>query len=401
MEPRSPRSLRTTVLVGGPGVDGGVDSKGQTASTWRQAEALGRVEPQGAGAGFLAVPDRLLARARDLGVDEVLLRVSWARLEPAESVYDEVEFERVAALCASVRTRGLDVGLVLCDGTLPEWLGPEGWLLPATPKRLKQLGLALCKVVGDLAVVVAVEEPASFVAAGWLLGVAPPFRSAAVLDSLAALDAMLAGAVSLAGALSPTPVTTLASPGILGALEATMLGQPVPPVDPWVVPMLTRAATSTPGRVGREPREALRWPITPVGDELPLPRGIAGLILRRLTMPADRSSLLEISSGVSLRSVAAMIDERGRVSRLRGHLRATRLEELFEAVDAASSQSRLERVVIGELVDRWRWGTYRSREGILGVDRLRGPTGADVLSTDAAGIHAVAALAAVLAARQG
>ena len=84
---------------------------------------------------------------------------------------------------------------------------------------------------------------------------------------------------------------------------------------------------------------------------------------------------------------------------MRGHLRKERLTALLAAVDGLAPERRLERVVIGELTDRWRWGTYRSREGIVGVDRLRGPTGAEVLDTDAAGVDAVSTMAAVLAAR--
>ena len=399
MEPASSTAVRTSILVGGHGVDGNLDGPGQPASTWREAEALGRVEPSGDGASFIADPDRLLDRVTALGVDEVLLRVCWARVEPVEGIYANTEIARVRALSDTIRSRGLSVGIVLSDGTLPEWLGPEGWLLPATPQRFVALGRALVDAVGEPSVVVALEEPATFAAAGWLVGAAPPFRRAAFLDSLAALDGMLASAAALAGSLGTIRSTFLSSPGVLGALEATLLGQPVPPVEPWAATLLARASAATPQRVDREARAAVRWPIAPIGDEVPLPPGLPGALLGRLVAPGDVPSLLEISSGASLRTVAALIDERGRVSRLRGHLRKERLTALLAAVDGLAPERRLERVVIGELTDRWRWGTYRSREGIVGVDRLRGPTGAEALDTDAAGVDAVSTMAAVLAAR--
>ena len=80
--------LRTSILLGGRGVAGGVDGRGEPGSTWREAMMTGRVLPSGSGAGHRRDPAPILSAVLDLGVDEVLVRVEWARLTPTEGLME-------------------------------------------------------------------------------------------------------------------------------------------------------------------------------------------------------------------------------------------------------------------------------------------------------------------------
>ncbi len=90
---------------------------------------------------------------------------------------------------------------------------------------------------------------------------------------------------------------------------------------------------------------------------------------------------------LALRSVVARIDADATRTIRRGTKRLEDLDALIGgAVQAREAGSRIGVVVLGELVDRWRFGSYAEREGLLGVDRFRGETGYRVQATDAAGV---------------
>ena len=223
--------LRTSILLGGRGVAGGVDGRGEPGSTWREAMMTGRVLPSGSGAGFRRDPGPILDRVIGLGVDEVLVRAEWARLAPVEGVTDESELSWLARLLSELRAAGCRTGLVLTDGAVPAWMGPEAWLMPATPERLSRLATELvASLDGLLDVVVPVEEPGAWCLAGWVAGAAPPLRVGAASDAMAALDGMLTGQLLVEGALASVApdleVAWLASPGLGQEAERAMLEMP-------------------------------------------------------------------------------------------------------------------------------------------------------------------------------
>jgi len=88
---------------------------------------------------------------------------------------------------------------------------------------------------------------------------------------------------------------------------------------------------------------------------------------------------------LALRSVVAHIDSLGRRSEVRGRQRQSDLADLLR-VAQEHQLGHIRGVVVGELVDRWRWGGRSQREGLLGVDHLRGDGGVRLLATDAAGV---------------
>jgi len=407
-----PPSLRTSVLLGGRGVAGGVDGSSEPASTWREAMRIGRVLPSGSGAGFRADPGPILAAASALPVDEVLLRVEWARLAPSEGVLDEAEVAWMAEVLGTLHAAGRRTGIVLTDGAVPSWLGPEAWLMPATPDRLATLALALVEALPGLVdAVVPVEEPGTWCLAGWVAGAAPPLRVLATRDALAALDAMMASHLLVTDALAATTpsieVAWLASAGVAQVAERVMLGLSGGPSG------LSRAiavmAERGPGRAAElvETSDAApAMPVLPFGADVARPSGpVAATAWAAAQTGAPLATTVAEALGTSpggriglrLQHSCATIDGRGRTSRLRGH---HRLAQLHGALgDLRDQDEKVGRLILGEVTDRWRWGSFTTREGIFGVDRTRGAKGYELLTTDSSGVDVAGGLIELLAPR--
>ena len=369
----------------------------------------GRVRPSGSGAGFRSLSGELLDAVAGLPVDEVLLRVEWARLVPREGALDEEELDWIGTQLVALRAEGKRTGLVLTDGAVPSWMGPEAWLMPAMPGRLVDLALGLVGALGGMAdVILPVEEPGAWCAAGWVVGSAPPLRRGALRDAMVAVDAMVAAHLRTAAALASTApdveVTWLASTGVAQVAERAVLGLPVGTSATGRA--IAALASRGPGLAAGLRAEGLVQgvsPILPFGDRPPSPTGpleagcwAAG---RALSPPATTVSEAQEAfgpgpAGLRLLHTCATIDERGRVSGLRGHHRVAQIEG---ALAEMSSRAPAGRLVVGEACDRWRWGSYRAREGLFGVDRTRGARGYELLPTDSAGIDVASALAGILA----
>ena len=386
-------------LVGGPGVDGDLNGFREPTSTWHPAEASLRVEPTGIGAGLWRDPAPLAASASRLGLDAVLLRVDWARLEPSRGHFDRAAFAHCAEVIAAFRSAGLGVRIVLGGGELPAWAGPEAWLFPAIPEQFATFAGEVVTHVGDLVEgVVTLEAPGEWALAGWLSALAPPFRRGAFRDSLAALDGMLSAHLLASDVIAERAPelerSLLGSPGHLGTLEAALLLPGSTELPGFLEEFFTGQA---PGRAARLSLTAAgstaSWVVlgqgpSPLDGVLgPLGTVLSGRNL--LTAEEVVAACQEAPSGpvhLCLRSVAASIDASGTRTMVRGAQRIGEIQALLDGVEQVRSLGRgVGAVVVGELVDRWRWGTYAAREGLIGVDRFRGDGGYRFQATDAAG----------------
>ncbi len=222
---------RLAALLGGPGIDGSLNGLDDPKSAWQLAESRGLAQPASTSIELLASPDALFAQLEGSALRALVLRVDWARLEPAEGELDHGALASWVAIAQRAKAQGLEVEVVLNDGILPAWLGTEGWLLPATPERFADLARSVTAAMGEhLEGVVTLEAPARFAFAGWVLGLVPPFRRWAPRDAAAALDGMLSGhllALEVLSAEAPSlERSLLPSSGHLGELEAALLGAP-------------------------------------------------------------------------------------------------------------------------------------------------------------------------------
>jgi hypothetical protein len=400
---------RLALMLGGPGVDGAAGVAEEAPSTWRQAEHFGQVEPAGEGLRFFDDPAPLVERAGASGVDEVFLRLSWARLLRPGARLDLAGLDRYVEIVRHLRAKGLRVSVVLFDGLVPECLGAEAWLVPSTPGHFVDYAGQVIEALGhDIESIMSFEEPATSALAGWVLGDAPPFRRFAIADAMAALDAMMAshlGMVRLVHDQLPALSTSFAASTRRSSmdLEALVLGEKVSTgsktvLERWIPGRARRAAQGLetalderyvvagqgPGPRTAVARSLARLALAPV--ELGGPGGLGALLAAGGAEEPGRVSLL-------LRHVAVQIDQQGHRTALRGALRVRELRAALDAAARAADRGvAVERIVVGELTDRWTSGSYRWREGFLGVDRSPGIGRATLLETDAAGLDALGEL---------
>ena len=388
-----------SALVGGPGVDGDLNGFHEPTSTWHPAEATLRVEPTGVGAGLWRDPVPLAAGASRLGLDSVLLRLDWSRLEPSRGHFDRAAFSHSAEVIAAFRSAGLSVRVVLSGGELPAWAGPEAWLFPGAPEQFAAFAGEVVRYFGELVEgVVTFEAPAEWALAGWVSSMAPPFRRGAFLDSLAALDGMLSAHLLASDVVAERAPelerSLLSSPSHLGTLEA-LLCEPGSTELPGFLGEFVLG--HAPGRAARlfesSAGSSAHWVVLGQG-----PSPLDG-VLGPLSAVFGGRSALSVDEVIAacvaaprgpvhlcLRSVVASIAPSGTRSMVRGTRRIQELETLLMGADRVREFGvELGAVVVGELVDRWRWGTYSAREGLIGVDRFRGDSGFRLQATDAAG----------------
>ena len=392
---------RRSVLLGGAGIDGHLDGAPGPTSTWREAIALAKVEPTGIGLDFLTAPEPLIAATVSLGVDEVLLRLEWARICPARNVISTDALEVYAGIVEQLISRGVAVGVVLTDGTTPEWMGSEAWLMPATPLHFETYATAVMERLGDaIDCVITLEEPGTWAVASWVVGAAPPFRVGGVRDAIAALDGMGAAhecaARVIETAYDGIEVGVIASLGSVASFEQQFFTS-TGTSDRVTQMMARRWGTGQAGRRRLESGEASDGRLISTIGEIRLPIGPLGRnVSARLAGGSGTELRLDPTTSVRFGAVVAQIDGRGRRTSVRSR---RRLDDLLELV-TGSSFDRLgttaTRVILGEVVDRWRWGTVTGREGIFGVDRLRGAHGFKILSTDATGLDVAGPLRAAL-----
>lgn len=95
------------------------------AADWSRWITSGRAPDANTGAGFRVSWADDLAHLRDLGMDEVLVTLEWARLEPTPGHYDQEEIEHLERVLGHARSIGLKIWACLIDGTLPGWFAHD------------------------------------------------------------------------------------------------------------------------------------------------------------------------------------------------------------------------------------------------------------------------------------
>ena len=394
--------IRTGIMLGGPGVEGGIDSLGDPTTTWHAAKRLGRVEPTGFGVGFFEEPSVLVGMAGDLRVDDVFLRLEWARVEPRRDGFDDLALTTYLEIVKLLKSHGQRVSVVLSDGSIPNWLGVEGWLAPGTPDRFANYGAVVLEKLGsEISSLVTFEEPARFARSGWMTGSAPPFRKFAPADAVTACDAMMCAhllvtqfvsqeAPSIGSLFIPTPSRSVDLEAlVLGATPGSRIEQKLVKWSPGRAKGLASEVTASEAGLvlGQSPRSGNLVQHLLGGLSEPAPLSFDQPVLAAAI--ERRAHLCGVPLTLFVRHVAARIDQNGRRLEIHGHRRATELASVLGAAQSASAAgAQIKRVVLGELVDRWFEGSYHAREGIFGVDRTRGPRGVTLLSSDAAGVAA-------------
>jgi Glycosyl hydrolase family 1 len=404
--PREHQPFAIAAFLGGPGVEGGLEGPDQPSSSWQAAVVASLVEPVGTGLSFFSDPGPLIDLVGSSGIDEVFLRIQWARIAPRPGEVDEDALDRYTEIVRHLRAVGVVANLSLCEGPAPAWLGTEAWLRPGTPQHFASYADAVLRAMGhDVDAVITFEEPSTWALYAWVLGVAPPFRRGALADAVAATDAMVAAHALVASSERARDLSIEVSfierrwkrgfgleQLVLGASPTTRVARRLQAWSPGA------ARRAWPGGEGTGPSCFLA-----VGRG-PRPRGVPGAIADRTLggdEPLESDAIVDevgsIGPGSSCtvveRAVVTHLDRHGYRRDLAG---PRRLRELSVVNDAVGELHRngidVRRVIVGEFTDRWTLGTYGYREGLVGVDR-RGEGGApQLLETDASGVDALSAV---------
>ncbi len=184
-------NLKRGLLLGA--ASGGVRSDGATpGSPWSAWAA--RSLPRD-GAPFRAADhwDNWRADAdlmHGLALETCRLTVDWARIEPAQGVFDDAAIAHVREEILYLRALGVRVVLVLHEFSLPAWaLKAGGWTKPETLRFFLQYVEKLVRTVGHLVEdYVPVSQPNLYAWCAWFAGAWPPEKKSALsLRSAASL----------------------------------------------------------------------------------------------------------------------------------------------------------------------------------------------------------------------
>jgi len=137
---------------------------------------IARGDRSGIATGHRARVEEDVERMAALGADAYRLSLEWARLEPSEGVWDEREWELVAAELRLLRRRGIEPMVTLLHFTLPLWLASRGGATAADlPERMARFAREAALRLGSEAdLFCTVNEPNVQMFQGYVEGVWPP-----------------------------------------------------------------------------------------------------------------------------------------------------------------------------------------------------------------------------------
>ena len=149
---------------------------GDVANDWVFAARDGRV-PANPGNGFWQRAEADMRLVASLGFRHYRLSVEWSRVEPEPGRFDEAALDRYRAICDAAVAAGVTPWVNLFHFTHPRWFAARGGFLEAANhadflRYVERVGRALAPHAHHFHVA---NESMVYVAAGYLMGVNPPF----------------------------------------------------------------------------------------------------------------------------------------------------------------------------------------------------------------------------------
>jgi Glycosyl hydrolase family 1 len=425
-------------VLGGFGVDGGLNGPGEPANSWKVGEALARVPASGVGADLWERHGDLLHLIDALRPDHVVIPVDWARLAPALDSLDAATVAHYRSLLTELRHRSIAIELRLSDGCVPAALGQEFWLLPGAPEQFATFVAMAADAFGDLVDRwETIHDPVRWIVEGYLCGSHPPFRRLAIDDACSALDNLLTAHVLGASALlaSGVPATAISlglSP-MVGDLDRAIALAMRAAADGADAEAIGQRITEARHLGRRNPLGVLvgalnplglrahrRWPARPVPRRFLEALGSAsrahdGVSISVVLDPVPFQffafgSAWAIPRRARHGSLPTLFDpEAGRGSLIesvavatkhntlrRGQSTSERIDLLATRCELAERRGPL-RYTYDGILDGYRHGTFVYRTGLFSVDRSRGTRGVTWSATDATGHDAAGAFARLAA----
>jgi beta-glucosidase len=129
--------------------------------------------------GFVGFTNDDILLAKQYGISCVRTSIEWAKIEPAEGVWDEKELDRSFQLAKFATRHGVRMMINLSHTTLPQWGAAKGgWENDDFPALYAAYVLKVAKKVKPLGIEywMTLNEPTAVIAQGYVNGVFPPFR---------------------------------------------------------------------------------------------------------------------------------------------------------------------------------------------------------------------------------
>lgn len=158
-------------------VEGGIEN-----CDWAEAARQGRVPTAGRLADHYHLYEKDLDLAVALGHNAHRFSLEWARIEPEEGRFDEVEIEHYRSVLRAMKARGIEPLITLWHFTLPLWLSEQGGFENSnTVEYFARYAGKVVEAFGDLCTFYStINEPNVYATHGYLYGAWPPFKRAKI-----------------------------------------------------------------------------------------------------------------------------------------------------------------------------------------------------------------------------
>lgn len=160
-------------------VEGGIEN-----TDWANAARDGRVPECGIACDHYNRFESDFDLAKELGHNAHRFSVEWARIEPEEGKFNEVEIEHYREVLRALRARGLEPFITIWHFTLPLWFSETGGFeRKDAPEVFARYCGYVAEKLGDLCTNFStINEPSVYGSNGWLRGSWPPFKRFALTD---------------------------------------------------------------------------------------------------------------------------------------------------------------------------------------------------------------------------
>lgn len=154
-------------------VEGGIEN-----TDWAQAAREGRVPVCGRACDHYNRYESDFDLAKSLGHNAHRFSLEWARIEPEEGKFNEVEIEHYRKVIRALKARGLKAYTTLWHFTLPLWFSESGGFeRKDSPQIFARYAQYVTEKLGkDLEGISTINEPIVYAGLGWLKGNWPPFK---------------------------------------------------------------------------------------------------------------------------------------------------------------------------------------------------------------------------------
>ena len=158
----------------------GFQSEGSAPdSNWTRYVSSGGVDPYANATDFRTRYPEDIRLAADLGVNTFRFSVEWARVEPAQGVWDERELAYYDDVVRHIRDAGMTPMITLSHWVYPGWVADQGGFTSArTVEDFLAFTTRIAQRYSDV-LWVTFNEPAVFLAQELKIGAVTPFRAAA------------------------------------------------------------------------------------------------------------------------------------------------------------------------------------------------------------------------------